>query len=92
MQDDIETLISYKSAKLCTKFPVKDKADFQHRPKVAYYGKSLSKRCKDSHTDVWGKDLEIFGKNCKSNFKRKIKEPLSRAFVTDTVKTYIKCK
>ena len=30
LPDDIKTLISYKSRKLSTNFPVKDKTDFQH--------------------------------------------------------------
>ena len=31
--------ISYKSTKLSTKFPVKDKTYFQHKHSIVYYGK-----------------------------------------------------
>ena len=39
----------YKSTKLSTKFPVKDKTDFQHINTVAYYGKCPSEGCNDNY-------------------------------------------
>ena len=41
-------MISYRSAKLSTKFPIKDKTDFQHKHNV-YYGKCLNEGCKDGY-------------------------------------------
>ena len=34
LPEDVNTMISYKSTKLSTKFPVKDKTDFQHKNNV----------------------------------------------------------
>ena len=47
--DDIKTIISYESTKLSTKFPVKDKTDFQHKHNVVYYGKCPNEGCKDDY-------------------------------------------
>ena len=47
LPDDVKTIISYKSTKLSTKFPVKDKTDFQHKHNVVYYGKCPNEGCKD---------------------------------------------
>ena len=49
LPDDIKTTISYKSMKLSTKFPVKNKTDFQHKHNVVYYGKCPSEGCKDDY-------------------------------------------
>ena len=49
LPDDIKTIISYKSMKLSTKFPVKDKTDFQHKRNVVYYGKCPNEGCKDDY-------------------------------------------
>ena len=35
----MKIIISYKCTKLSTKFPVKDKTDFQHKHNFVYYGK-----------------------------------------------------
>ena len=40
-------MISCKSTKLSTKFPVKDNADFQQKDNVVYYGKCHNEGCKD---------------------------------------------
>ena len=42
-------MISYKSAKLSTKFPIKGKTDFHHRHNVGYYGKCPSEGSKDNY-------------------------------------------
>ena len=34
LPDDVNTMISYKNTKLSTKFPVKDKTDFQHKNNI----------------------------------------------------------
>ena len=39
LPDDVNTRINYKSTKLSTKFPVKDKTDFQHKNNVVYHSK-----------------------------------------------------
>ena len=45
LPEDVNTMISYKSTKLSTKFPVKDKIDFQHNSKVVYHSKCPSEGC-----------------------------------------------
>ena len=42
-------MISNKSTKLSTKFPVKDKTYFQHKHNSAYYGKCSNEGCKDDY-------------------------------------------
>ena len=37
LPDDIKTMINYKSTKLFTKFPVKEKKDFQHKHNVIFH-------------------------------------------------------
>ena len=39
-------MVKYQSKKLASKFPVKDKIDFQHQ-NVVYYGKCPNPNCKD---------------------------------------------
>ena len=46
LQDDIKTIISYKST---TEFPVRNKADLQHKHNVVYYGKCPNEGCKDGY-------------------------------------------
>ena len=41
--------ISYKSTKLSTKFPVKDKTDFQNKNNVVYYSKCPSEGCHENY-------------------------------------------
>ena len=43
--DDVNTMISEKCTKLSTKFPVKDKTDFQHKNNVVYHSKCPSQEC-----------------------------------------------
>ena len=47
---DVNTMISYKSTKLSTKFPVKDKTDFQHKNNVIYHSKCPSEGCHENYT------------------------------------------
>ena len=49
LPDDVKTIISYKSTKLSTKFPVKDKTDFQHKHNVVYYGKCGNEGCNEDY-------------------------------------------
>ena len=42
-------MISYKSTKLSTKFPVRDKTDFQHKNNVIYHSKCPSEECRENH-------------------------------------------
>ena len=51
LSNDIKTMISYRSTKLSTKFPVKDKTDFQHKHNVVYYGKCPNEACTDDYVD-----------------------------------------
>ena len=38
LPDNVKTMVTYQSKKLVSKFPVKDKIDFQHQNNVVYYG------------------------------------------------------
>ena len=49
LPDDINTMISYKSTKLSTKFPVKDKTDFQHKNNLVYHSKCPSQRYRENY-------------------------------------------
>ena len=49
LPEDVNTIISYKSTKLSTKFPVKDKTDFQHKNNVVYHSKYPSKGCHENY-------------------------------------------
>ena len=49
LPDDVKTMVTYQSKKLVSKFPVKDKIDFQHQNNVVYYGKCPNPNCKDDH-------------------------------------------
>ena len=46
---DANTMISYKSTKLSTKSPVKDKTDFQHKNNVVYHSKCPSEGCHENY-------------------------------------------
>ena len=46
---DVNTRISYKSAKVSNKFPVKDKTDFQHKNNVVYLSKCPSQGCHENY-------------------------------------------
>ena len=46
---DVNTMISYKSTKLSTKFSVKDKTDFQHKNNVVYHNKCPSEGCHENY-------------------------------------------
>ena len=50
LPEDVNTMISYKSTKLSTKFPVKDKTDFQHKNNIVYHSKCLSDGCRENYT------------------------------------------
>ena len=56
LPEDANTMISYKSTKLSTKFPVKDGTDFQHKNNVVYYSKCPSEGCHDNHI---GKQIDV---------------------------------
>ena len=49
LSEDVNTMISYKSTKLSTKFPVKDKTDFQHKNNVVYHSKCPSEGCRENY-------------------------------------------
>ena len=42
-------MISYKSTKLSTIFPVKGKTDFQYKHNIVYYGNFPNEECKDDY-------------------------------------------
>ena len=46
---DVNTMISYKSTKLSTKFPVKGKTDFQRENNVVYHSKCPSEGCHENY-------------------------------------------
>ena len=49
LPDNVKTTVTYQSKKLVSKFPVKDKIDFQHQNNVVYYGKCPNPNCKDDY-------------------------------------------
>ena len=38
LPDNVKTMVTYQSKKVASKFPVKDKIDFQHQNNIVYYG------------------------------------------------------
>ena len=48
---DVNTMISYISTKLSTKFPVKDKTDFQHKNDVVHHSKCQSEGCHENYIE-----------------------------------------
>ena len=51
LPDNVKTMLTYQSKKLTSKFPVKDKIDFQHQNNVLYYVKCPNPNCKDFWMD-----------------------------------------
>ena len=49
LPDDVNTMISYKNTKLSTKFPVKDKTDFQHKNNIVYHSKCPIQGCHENY-------------------------------------------
>ena len=57
LPDDVNTMISYKSTKLSTKFPVEDKTDFQHKNDVFYI--IANAEVKDVMKTILGKRIDV---------------------------------
>ena len=68
-------MISYKSTKLSTKLPVKDKTDFQHKHNVVYYDKCPNGGCKEDYVgETKGRIVErIKDRNSKDNSSHLLK-------------------
>ena len=49
LPEDVNTMISYKSTKLLTKFPVKNKTNFQHKNNIVYHSKCPSEGCHENY-------------------------------------------
>ena len=49
LPDNVKTMVTYQREKLASKFPVKDKIDFQHQNNVVCYGKCPNPNCKDDY-------------------------------------------
>ena len=49
LSDNVKTMVTYQSKKLASKFPAKDKIDFQHQNNVVYYEKCLNPNYKDDY-------------------------------------------
>ena len=49
LPDNVKTMVACQSKKLASKFPLKDKIDFQHQDNVVYYGKCPNPNCKDDY-------------------------------------------
>ena len=49
LPDDVKTMICYKSTKLSTEFPVKDKTGFQHKNNTVYHNKCPSQGCHENY-------------------------------------------
>ena len=48
LPDNVKTMVIYQSKKLTSKFPAKDKINFQDKNNVVYYGKCPNPNCKDN--------------------------------------------
>ena len=57
LPEDVNTMISYKSAKLSTKFPVKDKTDFQQKNTVVCHSKCPSEGCPKNYIGETNRDI-----------------------------------
>ena len=49
LPEDVNTMISYKSTKLLTKFPLKNKTNFQHKNNIVYHSKCPSEGCHENY-------------------------------------------
>ena len=49
LPDNVKTMVTYQSRKLASKYPVKDKIDFEHQNNVVYYGKCPNPNCKEDY-------------------------------------------
>ena len=47
LPDNVKTMVTYQSKKLASKFPLKDKINFQHQNNVVYYEKCPNPNCKE---------------------------------------------
>ena len=72
LPEDVNTTISYKSTKLLTKFPVKDKTDFQHKNNIVYDSKCPSEGC---HENYIGETNRCIVETIKTTI-REIKTPI----------------
>ena len=49
LTDLVKTMVTNLSKKLASKFPVKDKIEFQHQNNLVYYGKCQNPSCKEDY-------------------------------------------
>ena len=49
LPEDIKTMITYKSTRLSTNFPVREKTDFKHKNDVVYHSKYPNEGCKHDY-------------------------------------------
>ena len=57
LPEDVNTMISYKSTKLSTKFPVTDNTDFQRINNVDYRSKCASEGCRENYIGETNRDI-----------------------------------
>ena len=61
LPENVKTIITYQSKKLSSKFPTKDKTEFQHQNNLVYYSRCPNYQCKEDYVGESdrriGKDL-----------------------------------
>ena len=67
LPEDVNTMINNKSAKLSTKFPVKDKTDFQHKNNVVYHSKCPSEGCHENYIGETNRRIKTYRRNRDKN-------------------------
>ena len=51
LPENVKTIIIYESGKLSSKFPTKDKAEFQYQNNLVYYRKCPNDQCKEDYVE-----------------------------------------
>ena len=59
LPEDVNTVISYKSTKLSTKFLVKDKTVFQHKNNIVYHSKCPSEGCHENYIEETNRSIVV---------------------------------
>ena len=62
LPDNVKTMVTYQSKKLASKFPARDKIDFQHQNNVVYYGKCPNPNCKDDYIGETDRRVIVIGR------------------------------
>ena len=85
LPDNVKTMVTYQSKKLASKFPLKDKVNFQHQNNVVYYEKCPNPNCKE---DCIGEtDRRVIERVIDQNKRDKKSHMLKRS--RDKLHTYV---